>query len=169
MRIFVIKQDTDLKGLSESLLKRADKPNAASLERLRVLNPHLDENKVVAGTVVLVPDTPEINTGKAEPVASSGLELLERELSTALAATGKRLREALSRREAQDKEMAKTIKSAALTRLAADDSELRRRFEETSQQATANAKQAKQASADYDAMQESFVTQLSTLRKLLER
>lgn len=169
MRIFVIKQDTNLKALSESLLKRADKPDAASLERLRALNPHLDEAKLVAGTVVLVPDTPEMNAGKADTIASSGLELLERELGTGLAATGARLREALAKRETRDREVTRIIKSAALARLASEDTELQQRFEDTSGQVAANARHAKQASADYDAMQESFVMQLAVLRNLLER
>ena len=80
MRIFVIKQDTDLKGVGETLLKKAGQPDRVSLERIKSLNPHLDETRVAAGTVLLVPDSPEFATDRADPVPANGFEGLEREM-----------------------------------------------------------------------------------------
>lgn len=166
MRIFVIKQDTDLKGVGETLLTKTGQPDRVSLERIKSLNPHLDETRVAAGTVLLVPDTPEFAADRADPVPAGGFEGLEREVLSALRAAGAGLREGLARREEQDKEAGKAIKSAAVGKLAADDGELRKRLDDAGKQATANAKEAKQATSRFDAMEKAVAAELAKLRGL---
>lgn len=169
MRIFVIKQDTDLKGVGETLLKGTSKPAPASLERIRALNPHLDEKRIAAGTVLLVPDSPEFASGKTEPAAATVFDDFQHDIAATLQAAGAHLREGLSRREEQDKEVGKAIKSAALSKLAADDSELRARIDDANQRLAANAREAKQVTADFDAMQTAVDAEMKKLRGLAGR
>ena len=163
MRIFVIKQDTDLKGVGETLLKKAGTPARASLERIRTLNPHLDENRIAAGTVVLLPDTPEFAADGTDAVAASGFDGFQRDMAASLRAAGVQLREGLARREEHDKEVAKAVKSAAITRLAADDAELRSHIEGVGKQADARARQSKQASSQFAALDKALAVEMKKL------
>lgn len=163
MRIFVIKQDTDLKGIGEALLKKNDAPARASLDRILTLNPHLDENRVAAGTVVLLPDTPEFAAGSTDTVAASSFEGFQRDMATSFRAADVQLREGLARRDEQDKEVAKAIKSAAITRLAADDAELRGHLEGVGKQADARAKQSKQAAGELAALEKALAAEMKKL------
>lgn len=163
MRIFVIKQDTDLKGIGEAVLKKADSPARASLDRIRTLNPHLDESRIAAGTVVLLPDTPEFASDRTDAVAASGFEGFQRDMAVSLRAAGVQLREGLTRRDEQDKEVAKAIKSAAVTRLAADDAELRQHLEAVGKQADARARQSKQATSEFAALEKALVAEMKKL------
>lgn len=166
MRIFIIKQDTDLKDLGEKLLKGNRKRAPASLDRLQSLNPHLDINRLRAGTVLLIPDSPDFRTEEAEPVGATGFDEFEREITGALRDAGVRFREGLARREEQDKEVVKVLKSAAISKLAGDDRELRKRIDEVGTHMGASRQEAKQASSQLDALEKGIAVELKKLQQL---
>ena len=168
MRIFVIKQDTDLKGLGETLLKGSGRNAPASLERLQSLNPHVDINRLGAGTVLLVPDSPDFRTKDAETMGGTAFDDFEREIAGALRGASARSQEGLALREAQDKEVVKVFKSAAIGKLAADDSELRRRIDETGNRMAASSKETRQVTTQMDVLEKGVAAELKKLRQLAQ-
>ena len=63
MRIFITKTDTDLAALSATLLRKPADAGTA-LDRVRALNPHVEDfQRLAAGTVLILPDTPDIKAG----------------------------------------------------------------------------------------------------------
>src|SRR5690349_16934472 len=71
MRLIVIKQASDLQALSNKLLIK--KPGGtATLDRLKALNPHVDFNRIEAGTVLLLPDTPDVKADDKDTRSVAG-------------------------------------------------------------------------------------------------
>lgn len=165
MRFFVIKQDTNLKSLSQKLV-RADHENApAALERLKALNPHVDAARIATGTVLLVPDTADFNSDESESVGDS-FQDFSRDITAALHGASGRVRHGLAQQDERDKEVGKMLKSAAIKKLSTDDSELRKRVDETGDRIAADAKEAKQVTTHLTVMEEGLAEELKKFESL---
>ena len=88
MRMIVIKQETDLQGLSARLLsgRLASGKAHSALESLQALNPHVDLKKVAAGTVLLVPDSPSFKASASDSVPGNALSDFQELAQTGLEA-----------------------------------------------------------------------------------
>lgn len=165
MRFFVVKQDTNLKSLSQKLVK-ADQENAtASIERLKTLNPHIDATRIATGTVLLVPDTADFNSDESDSVGGS-FEDFSRDVTAALHTVSGRVQKGLAQQDERGKELGKVLKSAALKKLTADDSELRKRVEETGNRIAAEAKEAKQVTSRLADMEQGLIAELKKFQSL---
>lgn len=165
MRFLVIKQDTSLQALTARLVKDGTRQPAA-LERLRSLNPHLDLQRVGKGNVVLVPDSPGLES-EGEKAGDDGFELFAREVASALRDGASRASGALAAAEAQEKEVGKLVKSAAFRKLSDEDSALRARLETVASRASAATKATRDVAPQLEALRKGAAEELEKLRKLL--
>ena len=119
LRPLVIKKDTDLKSLASAVLDARFKGSqVAALAQLEAVNPHVDPNKISAGTVVLVPDTPGFKAAAASSIQSQPFG----DFSTMVAARWacRRVNEdGNAARAAERAGVAAAVKSAAFKRLTA--------------------------------------------------
>lgn len=165
MRFFVIKQDTNLKSVIQKLVK-ADHENApAALDRLKALNPHVDAARIATGTVLLVPDTSDFKSDDSDSVGDS-FQDFSRDITAALHNASGRVRHGLAQQDERDKEVGKILKSAAIKKLSADDSELRKRVDETADRMATDAKDAKQVGSRLSEMEEGLAEELKKFESL---
>ena len=164
MRFFVIKQDTSLKSLAQKLSK-ADHGNTGAVERLAALNPHIDAARIATGTVLLVPDSDEFRTDDSDSVGDS-FQDFSREVTAALGSVSGRVRQGLAERDERDKELGKVLKSAAIMKLTADDSALRKHVDETGDRIASDAKEAKQVMTRLADMEQGLAEELKKFESL---
>jgi hypothetical protein len=129
MRIFVTKTDTDLKSLSASLLRtRADA--GAALDRVRALNPQIEDfDNVAAGTVLVLPDAPELKPSAGSPIGSDHLAELAAGLDAGLEAIETRSADRLDALKADRTAVVAALRTAAVKRLVESDPALRRQVD----------------------------------------
>ena len=165
MRFFVIKQDTNLQSLASQLVKNGS-GDAAALDRLQKLNPHVDLQHIGKNTVLLVPDSPNYKA-EGDKLGDDGFDLFAKEVATALRDGTARASDALAQAETQEKEVSKLLKSAAIRRYADDDSALRARIETAASRATVVTKETKDTTPQLDALKKGAAEELKKLRALL--
>jgi hypothetical protein len=170
MRMFVIKQATDLQGVSTQLLRRtAGEGGAGALERLQALNPHVDFRKLKAGTVLLVPDTPEIKPSASRTLGEEPVDALVEELSRGLKEQATRVRTALQRQEDDRTAVAAALKTAAAKRILESDPQLTDQVQAALQQSSDDRKRAQQTLEQITGVQELATKELARLQKLVDR
>lgn len=126
LRTFVVKSDTNLQSLGTTLLDarfRGAQADAA-LERLKALNPHADPNRIPAGTVLFVPDSPGFKASASTPTQSAPLDDFRALLSAALSDAADGMKAANAARAGERADVAAVFKSAAFKRIAGDDRDL---------------------------------------------
>ena len=165
MRFLVIKQDTSLQALAAQLVKDGT-GEAAALDRLRVLNPHLDLQRVGKGAVLLVPDSAGYQA-EGDKAGDEGFELFAREVASALREGTSRATDALAAAEAREKEVGKLFRSAVIRKLSDEDEALRGRLDSVSGRASTASKESKRVAPQLDALKKGAAEELKKLRDLL--
>lgn len=165
MRMIVVRQPGDLQALAARLLKPGLSREAASLDALRKLNPHVDFAKLDAGTVLLVPDHPDFDGGDASSIGGEAFESLAKDALAGLEAAAARMREGFERQDGQRKDVAGVLRSAAFKRLAEADESLRRQAGEVESRFKAESKRASDTAATLAAMQKALKAELDALAR----
>jgi hypothetical protein len=170
MRIFVIKQATDLQGVGTQLLRRtASEGGAGALERLQALNPHVDFRKLAAGTVLLVPDSPEIKPSASRTLSEDPVEALVEELSRGLKEQATRVKATIKSQEDDRSAVAAAVKTAAAKRILESDPQLRDQLKAALQQSSDDRKHAEQTQNQITEMEKLAVGELARLQKIVDR
>jgi hypothetical protein len=163
MRFFVVKQDTDLKALGQTLFKAN---RNVMTDRLKTANPHVDFSRVEAGSVLLIPDSGDPHEADAQTIGQAGLERLEREFVAAFRATSERIRNDTSRRNEADKEADKLLRSASIRKIGESEPNLRERLIEASEHLRARARDSKDVAARLDSIEGGLMEELGKLQRL---
>jgi hypothetical protein len=126
MKTIVIDQATDLQTLAQRLGGTAARTQGLA-ENLKRLNPHLNFDKLAAGTVLLVAD--DANAGAAATQALGGAQFaaLAAQLKTGVDATLSRSLQTLAAQTADRKAVADAIKTPAMKRAIDSDVDLKAR------------------------------------------
>jgi hypothetical protein len=167
MRIFITKADTDLQSLGASLVR---KPTAASatLERVVALNPQLaNSDKLPAGTVLLLPDSPELKAGIGTTVGSDNFADLVSDVTKGIKAAAGR---AASRFEtiAEDHSAVKDVlKTAAAKKLVEGDPLLKQKLGAAEARFKIEQKRAAETKTAFEESQKHAVAEFEKLAKLL--
>lgn len=161
MRIIVTKPGQTVTALTAASGEGRD---AISIERLTVLNPHIDLNRLEPGTVVLLPDAAS-DTGESVTgaVFDSLADNVRRGLKTALA----RVRTGLADAEASRKEATSAFKTAAFKKALEGDAELKAQAAEVDERFKADQARAKSSLESLSALEDMVSTELERLGKLL--
>lgn len=97
MRVIIIEQAADLHSLPARLFKKtagrgpAPAISPRTMEQIKLLNPHVDLHNIETGTVLLLPDAPELHAADSQPLtgdlfkdviagAQDGLQEIERRM-----------------------------------------------------------------------------------------
>jgi len=163
IRIFSV---TDPQALTRQLLS---KPGAASttLEQLKAFNPHVDFQKLAAGTVLLVPDTPDLKAGAAQTVGAEYIGELFDQVNTGIADAVKRVRTGATQVDADRTAIASAVKAAAMKRVIETDPELKKQLAAVDAQFKATQKQASETQSQLAELQKLAAAELAQLRKVL--
>jgi hypothetical protein len=147
MRMFVIKQETDVGDLTARLL--GARVNAgqreSALEALRRANPHVDLQNLRQGTVLLLPNTPAFKASAGTSVFEHAVDDFADLVKTGLDAAFERANAAREQRVAENTEISKTLKTAAFKRALENDPELRREGESAAEELKKDSEESVQS------------------------
>lgn len=167
MRMFVIKQATDLQALSAKLLTTGAGKESA-LQNLQRLNPHVDFNRLDAGTVLLVPDQPGVKTSESSSIGGEAFDAFHEQARASVDAAVTRVREGHDHLSAARTDVAAVLKTAALKRLLEADPDIKKALDEAAQVFKQDQQQAKESIAQLQAFQAQVNEELAQLAKLLQ-
>jgi hypothetical protein len=168
LRTFVVESDTSLQSLGTSLLDarfRGAQADAA-LERLKALNPHADPERIAAGTVLFVPDSPGFKASASTSTQTAPLEDFRALLSSALRDAASIMTTGNSARAAERADVAAVIKSAAFKRVAGDDKDLAQQVSDAQKALATEESDDKQAEGTLATMSKAALAALAQIGKL---
>jgi hypothetical protein len=169
MRLFVIKQESDLQALSATLLAanasatRAD----AAMASLQALNPHVDIARLKPGTVLLVPNEPGFKPSASDSVPAATLDDFRSLVQASLGDAAKRLRSATAARSDDRSAVAAALKSAVVKKATDGDADLAAQLAEASRTLKTDQDADEQAQLALDTSTKAALAELAALGKLL--
>jgi len=167
MRIFIAKTNTNLKSLGETLLKGSSAASG-TLDRVMALNPQVEDfQHLAAGTVLILPDAPDLKVSAGSPVGSGDLADLASEVGVGLRAVGTRTAnrfETLAEDHAAVKDV---LKTAAAKRVIESDPSLANRLKAVDARFKVDQKAAAETKAQFDEVQKLALAEFERLQKLL--
>ncbi len=173
MRLIVINQDHDLQTLSSKLFGTGSKSGdeavvgKATFERIKLLNPHVDFQHIEIGTVLLLPDVPELNESDSQSIfgdaftdfadhVASGLEIVAQRMKTGTEAL------TMDRMAVTD-----TLKTAAVRRQIESDPLFEKQLNDAREQHTDEQNEARDAAKQLGALQGLAAQELEALGKTI--
>jgi hypothetical protein len=165
MRTVIIKDRSDLQSVGVKLLGEQAGTKRA-LDRLVALNPHVDFNRIEAGTVLFVPDAPGVRdtSGSVEGQAFGDLR---DQLLASVDAASVRVRSGHEALSSQRQEITAVVKLAAVKRAIESDPELKAQVDAATQVFKQDQAQAKAADEALKAMKEQATAALAEIAKML--
>ncbi|NDP63648.1 hypothetical protein [Polaromonas sp.] len=175
MRFIVIEQASDLQALSARLLRNpaggqagSQELSQATLEQIRMLNPHADFQHLEAGTVLLLPEAPELKDADSQSLAGNSFEDFTTRTREGLQAVAQRMKSSAEALAADRAAVTATVKSAAVKRLIESDPLLKKQLDEAGSESSDAQKQAQEASRQLETFQKGLDVELQILRIMLE-
>jgi hypothetical protein len=167
MRIFITKTDTDLAALSTTLLRKPADAGTA-LDRVRALNPHVEDfQRLAAGTVLILPDTPDIKAGAGSMLGADTVSDLASDVGSGLKAVNSRFANRVEDLKADRAAVIATLKIAAVKRLIESDPALAKQLESSDAEYKREQKRVAEAEVQLAEVKKTAVAELERLQKLL--
>lgn len=171
-RTFVISKSTTPKALIAQLSTDAaagdEEAPAVRLASLQRLNPHIaDLDRIPAGTVLLVPDTPNVRAATSSIAGQAFSEFAE-QARQAGASTAQRVNASYSALAEQQKEVAAALKSAAVRKQVDADADLQKLVTDSDAVFKADQQSAKAAQQTLESLQKGVVDELAVLAKMFD-
>jgi hypothetical protein len=167
MRLMIIKQPTDLKAFTSQIsTSRAGVDRASIVARLKALNPHLDFARLEAGSVVLLPDLPEIKPASGNSLGGDAFSLLTADLDAGFNAAAKRLRAAAEIRATERSAVESALDDPAVQEALHSDAQLQRQLESGKAQFAADHDHEQAAIDALAAARKAAAQDLKALRQL---
>ena len=163
MRVTIINRNT-LAAFSQWREKIG--PGSA-LEQLKNLNPHVDFTNIVAGTVLLMPETSDFNDAASASLAGDAFDPLREQILASVEVATSRVREGYAALLTEHKEVAVVLKSAALKRALESDPDLKPQIEAANQVLKQDQQAAKDAEKSMQTLQEQAAAELASLMQML--
>ena len=177
MRLIVIDQASDLQtALNARLLKKpaggkgkagANEVSQATLDQVKRLNPHVDFQRIEAGTVLLLPDSHGLNDKDSQSLAGNSFEDFVAHASEGFKAVAQRMRISADALAADHAAVNATLKIAAVKRQIESDPLLKNQLDEANSEFTDAQKKTQEAAGQVEAMQKDVNAELEALRKML--
>lgn len=166
MRMIVIKQATDRQALGNQLLVSAA-GNEGALERIELLNPHVDFGRIAAGTVLFVPDLPGLKAGASASVGGQAFDAFRDQVGASLDAVAAQVRKGYATLASERNDVMTVLKGAVVRRLLESDPDLRPQLDAAAQVFKQDQQNAKDAEVMLKTLQQGALTELDVLAKLL--
>jgi HPt (histidine-containing phosphotransfer) domain-containing protein len=165
MRMIVIKQDTDLQALSGKLLASTPNATGPTLDRIKALNPHIDLQRIAAGSVLLLPDSPSLNHTETQPVGGDTFNTFTTTVTNGFEASVKGMQTDVSASADNINAVKEALSTPTIKRMVESDASLQQQFDQASKQLTAEQAQAQAAVTQIQALQRQVIAELATLGK----
>jgi hypothetical protein len=167
MQIYITTADTDLTALGSKLLRKpADA--AATLDRVRALNPQVkDFQKLAAGTVLILPDAPEIKAGAGTALGAEHLSGLAGDLGSGLKAVNSRFASRVDDLAADRAAVMAARKKEAVKRLIDSDPALSKQLDAADAEFKREQKQVAETEKQLVEVQKTALAEFARLQKLL--
>ena len=166
MRMIVIDQASDLQALTTRLFGANGDPGGA-VDKLTRLNPHVNFKKIVAGTVLLIPEDAGLQAGQTASVTGDAFAALREQMLASLDAASSRVRDGYDARLAEQKDVASVLSSAAMKRAIEIDTALKPQVDAAAQVFKDDQQQAKLANDTLKAFQQQAGAELDRIAKML--
>jgi hypothetical protein len=165
-RMFTVK---GTKNVEDALLKaKVSSGQAAStMEAVRALNPGVNLNEPTVGTVIFVPDSPNLKVSVSDSVSATPFGDLQQLVQQALDAAAKDLKAGNATRAAERADVTAAMKVAEVARILADDAELKQLAADATKAFAEDQQQADQAEQALAAASKAALAGLTVLSKLL--
>lgn len=175
MRIFVITQTSDLQGLSARLLNKPalgkrekHEISQATLDQVKLLNPHVDFQHIDVGTVLLLPDTPDLKDTDSQSPVDKAFEDFVAHTSEGFKAVAQRMSTSADALTSDQAAVNSVLKIAAVQRQIESDPLLKKQLEEARGEFNDEQKKMKAAALQLEAMQKDISAELAVLRGMLQ-
>jgi hypothetical protein len=124
--------------------------------------------KIRADTVLLLPDSPELERGDSRPIGADALSQLSAHLESGFKTIGERIRASEETATADSAALAKAFKSSAIARQAAADPVLKKQLERAAEVSSAERKKAQAAAKQVKLLGDAAAEELRALRKMFQ-
>ena len=168
MRIIVIKQASDLQALSGKILgKKA--AGSATLERVKALNPHVNFERIEAGTVLFLPDAPDLKSGDkdSKELGGDAFDDFVRDIADGFDSAAARTKSAAAGLSAERGAVTDVLKLATVKRLLESDAALKKQLDEAADEFATEQKELQTAAKQLEALQKIASDELAALAPLL--
>jgi hypothetical protein len=167
MRIFITEKETDLEALASSLA-RTPRAAGAVRERVLALNRHLaDAARIPKGSVVILPDSPEIKASVGTSVSGVSAGEIGQRFSAGARAQLSRAAARLESLNAERATVRDALKSTAAKRLVESDPQLQKRLVAADAEFKAEQKRATEFRALIEKAAGEAQAELARLQKLI--
>lgn len=173
MRLIVIKQASDLLTLSKTLFNDgADCAGIAAahnvtLDRIKSLNPQVDFNRMEAGTVLLLPDAPDLKDTESQSIAGDAFADFTSQLTEGLGIAAQHLSGGIDALKAERKAVTAVLATNAVKREVDSDQSLRKQLEAATESFATEQKEMQEAARQVQTMQLAVAEDLAVLANLL--
>ena len=162
MRLLIVKQGTDRSGFGQRLVGDTA-TKADTLQALQRLNPHVDFDRVAAGTVLLVPEGDGLVADESTSIAGQAFGAFRGQVAASLDGVGARIRAAHETRATERAEVSSLLKGAAVKRLVDADPDLKPQVDAIAAVYKRDQQDAKDADALIAALQAGGLAELDAL------
>jgi hypothetical protein len=166
MRTVLVDEASDLEGLKTRLVGSRTL-SAANLEKIKRLNPHVDLERIPAGTVLLIPELPGLRARVSSPTAGDALTSLADSLLAAVDAARERVTRGFADLEAEGHEVTAAMRSPAFRRALDADPELRAQVEAAAEVSRRDRERASAVEEILGALKDEAHGELDAVAKLL--
>jgi hypothetical protein len=169
LRTFTVKQDTNFKALSGTLLdgRFGGAQAEAAAAQLRSFNPHVDFDKLKAGTVIFIPDLPQFKPSVATSTQAGLADDFQKLVSDALNSAAQAIRRANAERASERANVGAALKGAALKKIIGSDKDVAQQVDDAQKAMAEEEKRDKQAQETLTAMSKEALDALAQMSKLV--
>ena len=169
LRVLMVKEETDVKSLSKTVLttKLSAAQSEVAIASLAAANPHVDFEKVPAGTVLIIPDAPSFKANVGDPVHDDSFAAFEKIVKSGQTSIGDLLETAAAARREERANVTAAFKLAAVQRLAKADPALKEQMDAANAAMKASQEEDAETAKTFAAVQDGITDALETLRKVL--
>jgi hypothetical protein len=171
MRVILLKQASDFQDLTSRLLgRRPAGSSAVTLDHLKTLNPHVDFNRIEPGTVLLLPDTPDIRADDKDSLspADDAFDDVVRHVDNGFQDAAAQIAKAVDELSADRVAIGLAAKTAEFKRLLESDPLLKKQLDAAAEASNAELKKVKEAAKQLEVLRKAAGEGLAALRQLLQ-
>lgn len=140
MRIFITDRTTATSAELRAKLIKPGAGGAATLERLKVLNPQVDFDRLTEGTVLLLPDSADVAAGAGKAASGDAVENLSQDLKRAVSVSSAQIKQGLDRVATDQRAIGASLKLAAVAAQVKADPALMKQLDAAAERSKADAK-----------------------------
>jgi hypothetical protein len=173
VRFIVVNESSDLLTLSRTLFNDGGNSTGnaavhnATLDRIKSLNPQVDFSRMEAGTVLLLPDTPDLKDSASQSIAGDAFADFASHLTEGLGTAAQRVSSGTDALVAEREAVTAMLTTDAVKRQVESDPLLEKQLEAASEALATEQEEMREAAKQVQTMQVAVANEMAVLAKLL--